>query len=342
MGAKLRRLLHYAVADVLYYSGALWLWRLLRQRFLGREICVLGLHRVLTETEQSRCNSLDGMVLTEETYVRLLEYLQQGFHVISLESLVGQTSGTNSAKPSCLLTFDDGWRDTYTTAHRWLKKFGIPAAVFLTTGFIGSQGGFWVERLKKAWRVPALRAQMQAAFKEVAGANADHQMTLEGLVEWLKHMPAEKRNSLLQRWLRPEDHGDEPDDVDCMVTWNQVMEMSCQGMAVGAHTVSHPLLSYENDVDVEREVRLSKQVLEEKLGKKVCAFAYPNGDWNERVRCWVQQVGYKAAFTTEPGWYRPGQDPYSICRILLHEGNVTGRKNEFSAAMFNLTLARGV
>ena len=341
MGSKLRRLLHYVVADLLYYSGAIWLWRFLRQRLLGREICVLGLHRVLTKAEQSRCNSLDGMVLTEETYVRLLKYLQQRFHVISLESLFGETTGADHTKPRCLLTFDDGWRDTYTRAHRWLKEFDLPATVFLTTGSIGTHGGFWIERLIKAWRVPALRAQMQSACEQLMGAKTDQQTTPEGLVEQLNHMPAAKRNSLLKRLLPQEEHSEEPDEVDSMVTWNQVMEMSCDGVAIGAHTVNHPLLIYENDVDVERELRLSKQILEEKLGEKVCAFAYPNGNWNENVRRWVQQVGYQAAFTTEPGWYRSGQDPYTIGRILLHEGNVTGRKKRFSPAMFNLTLARG-
>src|ERR1700676_5226455 len=68
MSARIRRRLHFAVADLLYYSGALALWRLFRQRILRRqEVCVLGLHRVLTKSEQCRSNSLDGMVLNDLT-----------------------------------------------------------------------------------------------------------------------------------------------------------------------------------------------------------------------------------------------------------------------------------
>jgi peptidoglycan/xylan/chitin deacetylase (PgdA/CDA1 family) len=139
--------------------------------------------------------------------------------------------------------------------------------------------------------------------------------------------------------LPSEENCDGPDEVDSMLTWNQAIEMSRDGIEMGAHTVGHPLLSYENDATVERELCVSKQTLEEKLGKKVRAFAYPNGDWDERVRRCVQQVGYEGAFSTRPGWYRQGQDPYIIRRILLHEGNVTDRKGHFSPAMLSLALA---
>src|SRR5580700_7837120 len=76
MNARIRRRVHFAVADLLYYSGALVLWRFFRQRLLrNQDVCVLGLHRVLTKSEQSRSNSLGGMVLNDLTFIHLLEYL---------------------------------------------------------------------------------------------------------------------------------------------------------------------------------------------------------------------------------------------------------------------------
>ena len=341
MSARLRQLLRFAVAVLLYFSGVFVLWRFLRQRLLRKkEVCVLGLHRVLTKAEQSRSNSLDGMVLSDVTFVRFLEYLQQRFHVVSLETFSrGQPEETDKSKPWCLLTFDDGWRDTYTTAYPWLKRFGMPATVFLATGSIEGRGGFWVEQLKRSWRIPSSRAQMKSVLSQVAGQEKWQVVDLEDIVEWLKHMPEEERRSLLRRLLPSEGNSDYSDEVDSMLTWNQVIEMSRNGVEIGAHTVSHPLLSYESDTTVERELCISKQTLEEKLGKKVRAFAYPNGDWDERVRRWVEQIGYESAFTTRPGWHHLGQDRYTIRRILLHEGNVTGPDGQFSPAMLNLTLA---
>ena len=340
MAARLRRFLRFAVADVLHYSGAFFLWRFFSQRVLNKkEVCVFGLHRVLTKAEQSRSNSQDGMVLSDVAFVKLLEYLQRRFHVVSLETFLRAAAAeAGKSKPWCLLTFDDGWRDTYTTAYPCLRKFGMPATILLTTGAIEGREGFWVEQLRRAWRVPSSHARVKSVLSWVAGQNKDRVAEVEDIVEWLKHMPAEKRRLLLERLLPAENSGD-ADEADSMLTWNQVIEMSRDGVEIGAHTVSHPLLSYENDPTVEHELSISKQTLEQKLGRKVRAFAYPNGDWDDRVRCWVEQVGYECAFTTKPGWHDCGEDPYTIRRILLHEGNVTGRNGQFSPAMFSLALA---
>src|SRR5450432_3151606 len=86
MSPKLRRILHVALAEVLHYSGALALWRWFRRRMFHKdEVCVLGLHRVLTRAEQERSNSLDGMIIRENTYLGLLEYVQRRFQVLSLD-----------------------------------------------------------------------------------------------------------------------------------------------------------------------------------------------------------------------------------------------------------------
>jgi hypothetical protein len=118
MSARARRLLRSSVAGFSYYSGLFAFWRFFRNRVLDKnEVCVLGLHRVLTRDEQSRSNSLDGMILNDFTFVRLLEYLKQRFQVVSLETLFeGGIEKADRTKPLCLLTFDDGWTDTYATA----------------------------------------------------------------------------------------------------------------------------------------------------------------------------------------------------------------------------------
>jgi peptidoglycan/xylan/chitin deacetylase (PgdA/CDA1 family) len=341
MNARARRLLHFAVAGLFYYSGGPALLRFFRRRILRQnEVCVLGLHRVLTRDEWSRSNSLDGMVITDVTFERLLEDLQRQFQVVSLETLLQEgSSDTDRQKPWCVVTFDDGWRDTYTRAYPSLKKFGMAATVFIASGSIEHRGGFWVERLNKAWKVSSSRARIESVLGGLVNRNTSQLRELENIVEWLKRMPMEKRDLLLMQMLPSEESSDDAGDVDSMMTWKQVIEISRNGMEIGAHTVSHPLLTYEDDTTVERELRASKQTLEQKVGKNVRSFAYPNGDCDERVRRSVEQAGYNCAFTTRPGWYNLRQDCYSIRRILLHEGNLTGIDGQYSPAMLSLTLA---
>lgn len=338
MSPKLRHLLHVGLAGGLYYSGALALWRWFRRRLFHKDsCCVLGLHRVLSKAEQERSNSLEGMIIRDDTYLELLAYLQRRFEVVSLEAFLGQTKRA-SAKPLCLVTFDDGWADTYSRAFPGLRRFQLPAVVFLATDSIGSQGGFWVERVKKAWRTPAACERIKAAFCDLTSANRAS-TDLETVVDWLKRMPAERRNLIVKQMLPASESAPDQAEVDSMLTWDQAREMSAAGIEMGAHTVSHPLLSYEDAPSVERELRVSKQTLEEKLGNKVRAFAYPNGDWNESVRQQVAEAGYRCAFTTHPAWHDRSGNPFTISRVLLHEGNITAQNGEFSPAMLNLTLA---
>jgi len=340
MSPKLRRLLHVTVAKILYYSGALGLWRWFRRKVLHKDgICVVGLHRILTKLEQERSNSLDGMIIRDVTYLGLLAYLRRRFQVVSLDDFLADGAQRAAAsKPQCIITFDDGWADTYSRAFPGLKQFGLPAVVFLATGAIGSCGGFWVEQVKRAWRTPSARLRMQSAMRDFSDKMAFTPTDLESVVDWLKRMPTGRRTAILERMLPTGSDSHRRDEIDAMLTWDQAREMSDAGVEIGAHTVTHPLLSYEDDASVERELKLCKQTLEEKLGKEVRAFAYPNGDWNQRVRDQVAEIGYRCAFTTRSAWHQRGEDPYTICRVLLHEGNITAHEGEFSAAMLHLTL----
>ena len=115
--------------------------------------------------------------------------------------------------------------------------------------------------------------------------------------------------------------------------------MEREGIEIEAHSVTHPLLIYEDDSTVRRELQVGKEILEQKLGKKIRAFAYPNGTWDVRVRDMVQQAGYECAFVVQRGWHRQGDDPFTIRRILLHEGNVTGPDGRFSPSVLSLRLS---
>jgi peptidoglycan/xylan/chitin deacetylase (PgdA/CDA1 family) len=292
----------------------------------------------LTEEEQSQPNSLEGIVLKEATFVKVLEYLSRHFSVVSLDTFLANTArDAHPSKPLCLITFDDGWRDTYTTAYPWLRKFALPATVFLTTGLVEGRGVFWFERLARAWTNPSRRAQIQARLRSLMPAK-DQITNLEAIIEYLKHMRGAKRKQVLGFLLLPEERHNQWNKVDQMLTWDQVIEMNRHGIDFGSHTVTHPLLTYEDDVAVKHELGASKVIIEKKLNKEVQAFAYPNGDRDDCVRRHVKQAGYQCAFSTHGGWHCNGYDMLDIRRILIHEGNVTGRSEQFSPSMFNLTL----
>ncbi len=317
---------------ILYHSGAFH-WLLARYAKRGAA-CVLCFHRILAPADRARCNSQDAIMLDDRAFEQVLDFLQKHFEVVAPREFLKRNSRQlHPSKPQCLVTFDDGWADNHTRAYPALTVKRVPAVIFLTTGTIGADSTFWVERLRAACGNPIVRRSL---CERVASAlnRPGVDISLDQAIEYLKHMSEEHREDVLRSFVSSESRGG---DGDQMLTWEQVRQMGRDGIEFGSHTDTHPLLSYEDDKTVDRELRCSRQKIEHMAEQEVRMFAYPNGDWDGRVRERVKEVEYQCAFTTRPGWYKPGSDAYSIPRILLHDGNVT-RGGRFSPAMFSLTL----
>jgi peptidoglycan/xylan/chitin deacetylase (PgdA/CDA1 family) len=274
------------------------------------------------------------MFLSEANFRGLLRHLKEGFEIITLDAFL---SGTfpQSPTPLCLLTFDDGWEDNFSTAYPLLRKENVPAAIFLATGVVDDKSTFWVERLLQAVRRegwPAVCSRL-ASVDGVLGTSGD----VESLVESLKHRPARQREQILASVLSADSAGP---NGDSMMTWENAVAMVRNGIAFGAHTVTHPLLTFESPEDVARELAEAKTKIESALGHPVQAFAYPNGDWNPEVRGAVVAAGYRCAFQVQRGWYTRGDDMFTIRRVFLHDGAVAGWNGKFSPAMFQWTVNR--
>lgn len=67
-------------------------------------------------------------------------------------------------------------------------------------------------------------------------------------------------------------------------------------MAVGNHTMTHPCLPRCRDDKAAEEVERAHRQLTKAIGHPPRSFAYPNGDWDERVERLLAEVGYEAAF----------------------------------------------
>jgi peptidoglycan/xylan/chitin deacetylase (PgdA/CDA1 family) len=334
MSGKLRKRVRSLLAGFLYNSGVSKLWWVFASRARNRKlVCVLGLHRVLADDDCRDSHSQGAIVLRTQTFTKLLEYLKEHFALLPGDALFSPQALGPAPKPYCVVTFDDGWIDSYTDALPELRRVGVPATLLVATSYLGSDQTFWVERLRAALAGPRadhVRAQLAA----LAGASLG--IDEEAAIEYLKRMPSARRDEILHQLLGS---AEAASSIDRMMTWEQLREMSDAGVEIGGHTSTHPLLTYESAETVRRELSESRQALQQRLGVKPQSFAYPNGDFDARVRQAVVDAGYACAYTTRSGWYTPGSDLFTVPRYLLHEGNVTGVDGEFSPAMFNFTIA---
>lgn len=100
-----------------------------------------------------------------------------------------------------------------------------------------------------------------------------------------------------------------------MMTWDQITRLGEAGMEIGSHTLSHPNLTDISEEEARKEIRDSKEFLEEKLGIPIQGFCYPRGCQNEDLAELVQQSGYRYGCTTKPGYATPDSDPFLLPRL---------------------------
>lgn len=82
---------------------------------------------------------------------------------------------------------------------------------------------------------------------------------------------------------------------------SQVLEMQDAGMTFGSHSYAHRDLTTLTEAECERDLRASREVLEDLLGRPVPWLAYPRGRHNERVRRAAARAGFTQAFSLPEG-----------------------------------------
>ena len=119
-----------------------WEWYL-RRMAQRKQAIVLTYHRVIEKWDRTLDYSQSGMVVTPDTFHHQLAFLKKHFNIVPLSYFIDRTPNTQYPKPLCAITFDDGWRDNYEIAFPILRKHGLPATMFLTTDFVGTNRIFW-------------------------------------------------------------------------------------------------------------------------------------------------------------------------------------------------------
>ncbi|WP_223807578.1 polysaccharide deacetylase family protein [Pseudanabaena sp. UWO311] len=102
-------------------------------------------------------------------------------------------------------------------------------------------------------------------------------------------------------------------------TWDQLREMQKSGLiTVASHTVNHLNMKNLSDPEIEREVLESKKVLEKELGIPIDYFTYPEGEFTERAKEKVKDVGYKAALSMslDPRQERSANESEDLLSIM--------------------------
>lgn len=287
------------LASAAYYGGLLNpVARVVGRLRSSAGIPILSFHRVNDDRDPFFPSMPTAM------FADRMQHIARNYVVLPLEELAERLGRGPMPTNALALTFDDGYRDAFTHAAPILARYGLPATIFLATGFMGTTDMAWYDKIAAA--VKTGRQELELVSGEVLslGSAKERLGTLRKLLQRLKGIPDEERQAAVEdlvRRLAPAEPG-RPKRL--MLTWDEVAALKGLGFSIGAHTVSHPILARVTPEAAWQEIQGSKLAIERALGTPVRSFAYPNGgisDYDSSTVELVQRAGFTCAVTTQRG-----------------------------------------
>lgn len=281
--------------------------------FIGRHLSVLVYHRVLARRDPLRPGEP-----TAEEFESRMRWLAANFDVLPLADAVRALREDRLPRRALCITFDDGYADNHDVAAPILQRLGLPATFFIATGYLdgGCMFNDVVIEAVRAAAPPALDvADLDLGCHAIA-SDAERCRAIDLILERLKYVAPARRAEIAADIAK---RCGSARPASMMMSTSQVRALHEAGMALGAHTVSHPILAELELQEAREEIVAGRARLQEITGAPVTLFAYPNGrpqrDYRREHVDLVRGLGFEAAVTTAWGAARASGDLFQIPRF---------------------------
>jgi peptidoglycan/xylan/chitin deacetylase (PgdA/CDA1 family) len=296
------------------------------QSFFSNSLTVLNYHRIDNSQGDHFTTFKPNVSASPVQFDVQMKYLAENYNVVSAADVIAWIKeGHPLPSRAALITFDDGYYDNYLNAFPVLQRRNLPAIIFLASDYMESSKPFYWDLIAYCFsksQKDHLELPLIGSFSWKSGDARD--WVVRSVVEFMKNIPEKEKLKMIDSF---------PDLMNVSVSdnffkgmflsWDHVREMSANGVEMGAHTASHPILTRISPDDAKQEIVQSKRKIEEAINKPVVSFAYPNGqisDFSDSVMDTVRDAGLHAAYTLLPGPTRFAtvkKYPYQIRRIFL-------------------------
>ncbi len=257
---------------------------------------------------------------TPENFARQMRHLAKHYCVISMEeALHAFEKNARLPEKAVLITFDDGYLDFDEIAWPILQYYRLPATLFVPTAYPDQpQRMFWWDRLYRAITFSRRTEWNSATLGTLSlrtSEQRDHNLRLvQRHVKTLTHTEAMRLVDEVCQAL-----GEEHEVEKTVLSWDDLRRLAKDGVTIGAHTQTHPILTRLSDDAAMSEISGSLADLRRELDNVLPIFCYPDGGHNQKIVNLIKQNGCRLAFTTLRGFNHLGTlDP-----LRLHRNNVS-------------------
>lgn len=247
-----------------------------------------------------------------------VRHLMKNYHVASMDELRDARRGNKPLPPrSILVTFDDAYQNFGDCAWPILKRNHCPVTLFVPTAYPGNPDlAFWWDQLEYAFshtqRLDPLPTPPGQLWLKTGEQRRQSFKRVRAYVKTLTHQEtlAFVEEICAQLGVQPP-----PSKV---LSWDALRALAAEGVTLGAHTRTHPLLSRIPLHQAQEEITGSLEDLRREIGPVAPIFAYPDGQYTAAVVETIKAAGIELAFTTVRGTV----DLHSADPLRLRRNNV--------------------
>jgi len=281
---------------------------------LSGKLAILTYHRVpLRHDPLLHADQIDAACFDAQ-----MAFIAKSFHVLPLDEAVSRLHDRTLPPRAVSITFDDGYDDNHTVALPILQKHGLTATFFICSGYLGSGLMFNDIMTEAVRRAESPQADLSWLGLGLRGIESDTRRQLANdLTSQVKYLPADERQEVCLRvWQSLCPSSAMP---RVMMTPEQVLDLARQGMIIGGHTHTHPILKQSSLEEARRDIQLNIESLRSITGATPKLFAYPNGrpdlDFTAEHMALVRELGFEAAVSTRWGTASRHADPFALPRL---------------------------
>lgn len=269
-----------------------------------------------------------GKHIPQSVFTSQMADLAANHPVVRVRDIVAAHRGQGTLPSGAVaVTFDDGFLNNYTHAWPVLERHGIPATIYLATGYIGTGRLIWTDLLENA----ILETSKRRLCIDVDGVQRAYALGQEeervrtflevkSLCKTLPDYTKDRAVSSIVDELQPRSSSDHP--LYAFMNWEQVREMDASPLIeFGAHTVDHVSLTRVDEEEMRRQIDESVAMVARELDHPCEFFSYPEGqsdDYDSNIVAYLRAVGFDHAPTAIDGCNElASTDPFDIRRIMV-------------------------
>lgn len=307
-----------AALSGLKLSGAFHLVR--ESNWRRRRLLILCYHGFSLQDEHVFNSSLFMSPAHFETRLQLLT--SGGYHVLPLGEALERLYSDRLPGKSAVITIDDGTYDFYCGAYPLLKKYNLPATVYLTTYYCyNNQPVFAILVHYLIWKSSEQYIDMRPltgedSRREIASA-AGQLSVSHALKDYAQNFPTDEKTAFAERiahQLGVDFEAIRGKRLFHIMTPQEVVEIARNGIDVQLHTHRHRT---PRDRDLfQREIRENRQRILELTGKTATHFCYPSGVYHKEFLPWLTGMGVKSATTCKVDLASKNTRPLLLPRLV--------------------------